>query len=142
KLAVNAAGEFVGSVSGGCIDAAVIHEALEVMQGGPPRVLEFGVSDETAWQVGLACGGKVEVHVEAVAGPGGGGMSLALLDELIAARAARRSVVLATALDGSAQRMIELGEPGPAADAAARDQAVVVDGTLYEPHLAPLRLIV
>ncbi len=66
KLCVNERGEFVGSVSGGCIEAAVITEALEVMRGGPPRVLEFGVSDETAWSVGLACGGKVEVLVEAV----------------------------------------------------------------------------
>lgn len=67
KLCVNERGEFVGSVSGGCIEGAVITEALEVMQGGAPRVLSFGVSDETAWSVGLACGGKVEVFVEAVA---------------------------------------------------------------------------
>lgn len=66
KLAVNQRGEFVGSVSGGCIEGAVITEALEVMHGLPPRVLGFGVSDETAWEVGLACGGKVEVLVEAV----------------------------------------------------------------------------
>lgn len=67
KLAVNERGEFVGSVSGGCIEAAVITEALEVMRGGPPRLLAFGVADETAWEVGLACGGKVEVLVEALA---------------------------------------------------------------------------
>jgi xanthine/CO dehydrogenase XdhC/CoxF family maturation factor len=66
KLAVNERGEFVGSVSGGCIEGAVITEALEVMQGGAPRVLDFGVSDETAWEVGLACGGKIEIFVEAV----------------------------------------------------------------------------
>ncbi|HVV87642.1 MAG TPA: XdhC family protein [Kofleriaceae bacterium] len=66
KLAVNERGEFVGSVSGGCIEGAVITEALEVMRGQPPRVLGFGVSDEAAWEVGLACGGKVEVLVEAV----------------------------------------------------------------------------
>jgi xanthine/CO dehydrogenase XdhC/CoxF family maturation factor len=66
RLCVNDAGEFVGSVSGGCIEGAVIEEALEVIAGGPPRVLGFGVSDETAWGVGLACGGKVEVFVEAV----------------------------------------------------------------------------
>src|SRR5829696_9183972 len=67
KLAVNDGGEFVGSVSGGCIEAAVIHDALDVMATGASRVLGFGVSDETAWEVGLACGGKVEVFVEAVA---------------------------------------------------------------------------
>lgn len=66
KLAVNDAGEFVGSVSGGCIEAAVITEALEIIAGAPPRVLGFGVSDERAWEVGLACGGRVEVFVEAL----------------------------------------------------------------------------
>ena len=59
-------GQVAGSVSGGCIEGAVITEALEVMHGLPPRVLGFGVSDEAAWEVGLACGGKVEVLVEAV----------------------------------------------------------------------------
>jgi xanthine/CO dehydrogenase XdhC/CoxF family maturation factor len=67
RLAVNERGEFVGSVSGGCIEGAVIHEALEVMKTGAPRVLGFGVTDEMAWEVGLACGGKVEVFVEALA---------------------------------------------------------------------------
>ncbi len=68
KLAVNDRGEFVGSVSGGCIEGAVIQEALEVIAGEPPRLLQFGVSDEAAWEVGLACGGKIEVLVEAVRG--------------------------------------------------------------------------
>ncbi|HEY6033289.1 MAG TPA: XdhC family protein [Kofleriaceae bacterium] len=67
KLAVNERGEFVGSVSGGCIEAAVIAEALEVMRGTPPRVIDYGVSDEAAWEVGLACGGKVEILIEDVA---------------------------------------------------------------------------
>jgi xanthine/CO dehydrogenase XdhC/CoxF family maturation factor len=66
KLACNERGEFVGSVSGGCIEAAVIHEAREVIAGAPPRLLAFGVSDATAWEVGLACGGRVEVFVEAL----------------------------------------------------------------------------
>ena len=55
-----------GSVSGGCIEGAVIKEALEIMRGAPPRLMEFGVSDEQAWDVGLACGGRVQVWVEAV----------------------------------------------------------------------------
>jgi xanthine/CO dehydrogenase XdhC/CoxF family maturation factor len=67
RLAVNERGEFVGSVSGGCIEGAVIQEAIEVMRDGAPRVLGFGVTDEMAWEVGLACGGKVEVYVEALA---------------------------------------------------------------------------
>ncbi len=65
-LVVDERGEMLGSVSGGCIEGAVIREAMEVMRGAPPRLLEFGVSDEQAWEVGLACGGRVQVYVEAV----------------------------------------------------------------------------
>jgi xanthine/CO dehydrogenase XdhC/CoxF family maturation factor len=64
QLAVNEAGEFVGSVSGGCVEGAVIQQAREIMQDGEPRMLEFGVSDDQAWEVGLACGGTVHVFVE------------------------------------------------------------------------------
>ena len=56
----------VGSVSGGCIEGAVVQEALEVIAGGKPRLLDFGVTNEQAWDVGLACGGKVQVCLEAV----------------------------------------------------------------------------
>ncbi len=63
-LAIDGDSNFVGSVSGGCIEGAVIHEALEVMRDGKPRVLEYGVTNEMAWEVGLACGGQVHVFVE------------------------------------------------------------------------------
>lgn len=66
QLVCNGKGEFAGSVSGGCVEVAVIEAAQEVMSGGPPRVLEFGVSDEQAWSVGLACGGRIRVFVEAI----------------------------------------------------------------------------
>jgi xanthine/CO dehydrogenase XdhC/CoxF family maturation factor len=66
KLAVDDAAEFVGSVSGGCIEGAVVHEALAAIADGKPRLLDFGVSNEQAWEVGLACGGKVQVFVERV----------------------------------------------------------------------------
>lgn len=66
QLAVSEDGAFVGSVSGGCVEGAVIEEAQHVMRDGKPRLLDFGVSDEQAWEVGLACGGKIEVFVERV----------------------------------------------------------------------------
>ncbi len=66
QLAVNDAGDFVGSVSGGCVEGAVIEEARSVMEDGEPRLLEFGVTDDQAWEVGLACGGQVEIWVERV----------------------------------------------------------------------------
>ncbi len=66
QLVVDDQGNMLGSVSGGCIEGAVVKEALEIMEGAPPRVLDFGVSNEQAWEVGLACGGKVQVYVEAL----------------------------------------------------------------------------
>jgi len=66
QLAVDDRGDFVGSVSGGCIEGAVIKEALDAIASGRPRVLDFGVTNEQAWEVGLACGGKVQVFVERI----------------------------------------------------------------------------
>lgn len=66
QLAIAGDGEFVGSVSGGCVEGAVVAEAQQVMKTGTPKMLEFGVSNDEAWSVGLACGGKIAVWVEAV----------------------------------------------------------------------------
>ena len=66
KLAVADSGAFVGSVSGGCVEGAVVTEALDVIASGQPKMLEFGVADETAWNVGLSCGGTIRVFVEKV----------------------------------------------------------------------------
>lgn len=66
KLAVEDGGKFVGSVSGGCVEGAVINEALAAIADGKPRLLDFGVTNEQAWEVGLACGGKIQVFVEQV----------------------------------------------------------------------------
>jgi xanthine/CO dehydrogenase XdhC/CoxF family maturation factor len=65
-LVIDAEGNFLGSVSGGCVEGAVVSEAVDVIVDGKPRVLEFGVADETAWQVGLSCGGRIKVYVERV----------------------------------------------------------------------------
>jgi xanthine/CO dehydrogenase XdhC/CoxF family maturation factor len=64
QLAVDGDGNFSGSVSGGCVEGAVVTEALDVLASGRPKVLAFGVADETAWEVGLACGGRIRVYVE------------------------------------------------------------------------------
>ena len=66
KLAVDDKGAMVGSVSGGCVEGAVVTEALDVIDSGKPKMLEFGVADETAWKVGLSCGGTIRVFVEKV----------------------------------------------------------------------------
>ena len=65
-LVIDGEGNFEGSVSGGCVEGAVITEAIGVIETGEPRMLEFGVADETAWRVGLSCGGKIRVRVERV----------------------------------------------------------------------------
>lgn len=64
KMVVNQKGEMVGSVSGGCVEGAVVEEAMRVIKTGRPKLLHFGVADENAWEVGLACGGTIEVFVE------------------------------------------------------------------------------
>lgn len=64
QLAVDDEGKFIGSVSGGCIEGAVVTEALDAIADGKPRLLDFGVSDAQAWEVGLACGGKIQIYVE------------------------------------------------------------------------------
>jgi xanthine/CO dehydrogenase XdhC/CoxF family maturation factor len=64
KLAVDDAGNMIGSVSGGCVEGAVVETALEIIRSGKPRLLEFGITDEEAWGVGLACGGRVQIFVE------------------------------------------------------------------------------
>jgi xanthine/CO dehydrogenase XdhC/CoxF family maturation factor len=66
KLVVSGDGEFAGSVSGGCVENAVVETALEVLQSGRPQLVKYGVSDEDAWEVGLACGGTIEVFVEPI----------------------------------------------------------------------------
>ena len=63
-LVIDAAGNFHGSVSGACVEGAVVTEAIDVLGSGKARMLEFGVADETAWQVGLSCGGRIKVYVE------------------------------------------------------------------------------
>ena len=66
KLAVDDKGAMVGSVSGGCVEGAVVTEALEVIRDGKPRLLDFGITNDQAWEVGLACGGKIQIFVERI----------------------------------------------------------------------------
>lgn len=66
SLVINDEGTFLGSVSGGCVEGAVVTEALDVISSGQPKLLEFGVADETAFNVGLSCGGTIRIFVEKV----------------------------------------------------------------------------
>ena len=71
-LVIDGEGAFEGSVSGGCVEGAVVAEALEIADGAPAKLLEFGVADETAWEVGLSCGGTIRVLVEPITADGTG----------------------------------------------------------------------
>jgi xanthine dehydrogenase accessory factor len=64
KMAVNDQGEVSGAVSGGCVEGAVVEVAAEVLKGDGPRLLHFGIADSEAWDVGLPCGGEIDVYVE------------------------------------------------------------------------------
>jgi xanthine dehydrogenase accessory factor len=64
KLAVSQSGELAGSVSGGCVESEVVLAAQEVLAGGPPRLLTYGITDDMALGVGLPCGGEIDVFVE------------------------------------------------------------------------------
>lgn len=69
RMAITAAGRIAGSVSGGCVESAVVEAALETVSDGRPRLLTYGVSDSSAWSVGLACGGTLRVFVERLGDP-------------------------------------------------------------------------
>lgn len=69
QLAIDEEGAFVGSVSGGCVEGAVVTEALDIIGSGIAKTLSFGVADERAWEVGLACGGRIRIYVEPLGDP-------------------------------------------------------------------------
>src|SRR6185436_8765173 len=120
QMAVREDGAFVGSVSGGCIEGAVIGEAQAALQDGKPRNLKFGVTNEEAWAVGLACGGTIEINVSPVLAP----LQRQSLAELKSARDAGRAVALATNLaTGESHVVYPDGDAADALTIAARAQA-------------------
>lgn len=103
QMVVAADGRFEGSVSGGCVEGEVIAEAEDILADGKPKTLTFGVADETAWQVGLPCGGQIKVFIERLdeaSGP-------ALLDRAVAARSSRRGLVIRTRLNDGRREFFE-----------------------------------
>jgi xanthine dehydrogenase accessory factor len=142
QLAVSGAGEMVGSVSGGCVEGAVVTEALEALVDRTPRLLTFGVSDETAFAVGLACGGTIRVLVEPV-GEGGHALPEALLADLVAARATPRAAALVVNPEGWSRSLLAPGQDA-AVDARLKSDrsGMEEDGRFIAVHNPPLRLLV
>ena len=139
QLAISGDGQIMGSVSGGCVEGAVVSEAMEAMEDGLPRLLTYGVSDETAFAVGLACGGTIRILLE----PVGRDLPEVMLADLVAARAAKHPVAYAVDLDSFSRALLRPGQDA-AADAHLRsDKAGVdADGRFIAPHNPPLRLII
>jgi xanthine dehydrogenase accessory factor len=137
QLVIDREGAMEGSVSGGCVEGAVVAEAVAALQDGRPRLLDYGVSDEDAFAVGLACGGRIRVALDVV----GASLPEALLADLVAARAARRPVALVTDLAGPDRR---LAGPADVPDRFRADRSgVEEDGRSFVAiHNPPLRLIV
>ena len=143
QLAISAKGEIAGSVSGGCVEGAVVSEALEAMETEKPVMLEFGVADEDAFAVGLACGGKIKVLVEPIGGQLG--LTEEKLQELVSHRAQGIPTIVKTTLNSWESAVIPYGTPRMSSDlfqALEQDKSGVVDGTFINVFNPPLKLIV
>ena len=141
QLVVDGDMAFQGSVSGGCVESAVIFEATEAMADGTCRILSFGVSDENAFDVGLACGGEIEVMVEPIGV--GQGPSHEDLKALVTARAARTPVVWEVDTKTWARRLLPR-DPGDAdLEERFRTDKSARDGDVFRAvHNPPLRLAI
>ncbi|SDN36418.1 xanthine dehydrogenase accessory factor [Lutimaribacter pacificus] len=136
QLVVSGLGEIQGSVSGGCVEGAVIVEALEALEDGRHRLLEFGVSDDDAFAVGLACGGTIRVLVE----PVGKVLPEDVLAELVAARAARQAVAVVADLEDGSRRIVHDGYADRfRMDRSGFEEEEQVFVTIHNP---PLRMLI
>ena len=141
QLAISGAGEIAGSVSGGCVEGAVVVEAMDALQDGRSRILEFGVSDDEAFAVGLACGGTIRVMVE----PVGDQLPEDLLAALCKARADRRAVAYAVDTENWTRRRAGAGDAGNGAahgDRFGSDKSGFEEQTFLAIHNPPLRMAV
>ena len=134
QLVISGEGEIQGSVSGGCVEGAVVVEALEALEEGETRILTYGVSDDEAFAVGLACGGTIRVIVEPVAEVGE-----ALLADLVAARSARRPAAYVVDTANWARR---LDEPDAWPERFRLDRSGFESETFVAVHNPPLRMVI
>ena len=141
QLAVSSDSKIAGSVSGGCVEGAVVAEALDALIDGMPRIVDFGVSDDDAFSVGLACGGQIEILVEPVGI--GKGLSEELLAQLVKARANKRAFALMTNVRTWERRMTDGTEIDDAAIEMMRlDRSGFAGDWFICVHNPPLRMII
>ncbi len=137
QMVVSDAAEMEGSVSGGCVEGAVVVEALEALEDGETKLLEYGVSDGDAFAVGLACGGNIRVLVEPI---GKGGMPQEILEALVKARTERTPIAYSVTLEGKDHALSTEGRE----DRFRKDRSgIEEDGHIFVAiHNPPLRLVV
>jgi xanthine dehydrogenase accessory factor len=136
-LVIDGEGNFLGSVSGGCVEGAVIEEAVGVIETGQGKRLTFGVADETAWRVGLSCGGRISVYVAPLAG------ALDVLSSLNAALAKRQAVALVTDMETGGLSLAQQGTPGLEEAFRTGRSCVAEDGkTFVDVHVPGVTLVV
>lgn len=142
QLVIDGGGAIMGSVSGGCVEGAVILEAQEAVQDGRPRLLTFGVSDDSAFAVGLACGGTIRILLE----PVGAALPEPMLAQIVAARAGRQALAYAVNLHSWERRLVADPADPLAAAVAARlraDRSGMEEGDWFiSIHNPPLRLVI
>lgn len=137
QLAIGGGAELMGSVSGGCVEGAVVAEAMDALDDGKPRILEFGVTDDEAFAVGLACGGTIRVLVE----PVGAAIPEPLLAELVRARATRAPSAYVVDTETWSRRLAAPGDPIAAARFRS-DKSGFEAATFVGVHNPPLRMSV
>jgi xanthine dehydrogenase accessory factor len=139
QLVISGEAEIMGSVSGGCVEGAVVEEALEALESGACTVLDYGIADEEAFAVGLACGGNIRILVEPVGV--GQGPTVALLEALAAKRAAREAVALSVNLQ-SWERRLRGPEDALAAGRFITDKSGLNGDWFLGIHNPPLRMVI
>jgi len=146
QLLIDSDGSFLGSVSGGCVEGAVITEAVDVIESGKPSLMKFGVADETAWELGLACGGKIKVFIESI-----DEVKAGFLRDILKARRNRLAVATITDLASGETRLVPAheSENDPLIDELAKgfrfDKSGVVgdeDGIFINVFNPALKLVV
>jgi len=139
QLVISGAAEIMGSVSGGCVEGAVVEEALEALESGACTVLEYGIADEEAFAVGLACGGNIRILVEPIGV--GQGPELAVLEALAARRAEQMAVAYSVNLQ-SWERALLGPEDALVGDRFISDKSGLEGDWFLGIHNPPLRMVI
>lgn len=142
QLVISGDAEIQGSVSGGCVESAVVAEALDALETGTCRVLEYGVSDDDAFAVGLACGGTIRIMVEPIGI--GSGPTREMIEKLVAGRAAREPIVFAVNTETWERKFVTANDTLADAARTARssDNSGFEGDWFLGVHNPPLRMIV